>query len=132
MRAVWDDAGACSWIALALPDWTTPGASFLRRKGDSESSRNRLDMLSVICICVWTDKLLSLKDAPKCSSRSMIDCVLLTGLAYLSVCVSIANYLLMNVSCDQAIVVTRLPLLLLLAQEEVMKRLQIFLSSLQV
>jgi hypothetical protein len=62
----------------------------------------------------------------------MIDCVLLTGLAYLSVCVSIANYLLMNVSCDQAIVVTRLPLLLLLAQEEVMKRLQIFLSSLQV
>jgi hypothetical protein len=65
MRAVWDDAGACSWIALALPDWTTPGASFLRRKGDSESSRNRLDMLSVICICVWTDKLLSLKDAPK-------------------------------------------------------------------
>jgi hypothetical protein len=55
MRTVWEDAGACSWIALALPAGATPGASFLRHNGDHETSRNRLDMLLSICACESTD-----------------------------------------------------------------------------
>jgi hypothetical protein len=54
MRTVWADAGACSWIALALPDGATPGASFFRRKGDHERSRTRLDMVLSICVCEST------------------------------------------------------------------------------